>query len=200
MLTSAKNAILDAGGMFDGCRDLQTVIINEKTTKIGNSSFGRRLNYDTNCRYLKEVIIPEGVTEIGDVAFINCSALEKVNIPESVIEIAQEAFRRCVSLKSITIPDGMVKISVSTFDGCKQLNDIQIGENITIINDYAFRDAPISECKIYAVEPPVLKNGPLSSSSIDKETAKLYIPKGSLAAYQESDWATYFGNIIEMEE
>ena len=30
--------------------------------------------------------------------------------------------------------------------------------------------------------------------------AKLYVPKGSLTAYQESDWATYFGNIIEMEE
>ena len=73
-----------------------------------------------------------------------------------------------------------------------------LGEIVTVLERDAFASVPMTECISYAVEPPLLKNNPLSL--IDKETAKLYVPKGSLAAYQESDWATYFGNIIEMDE
>lgn len=216
-LVSATNVIPEYGA-FIGCTSLTNVTISNKTKEIGHDAFGGDYG---NFVPLKEIVIPEGVKIIRSAAFSDCRLLEKVNIPESVIEIEGGAFSGCSSLLSVTLPPNLSLVNSSTFYGCSSFTEIVIpnnvtaigesafsgctamekvtlGEIVTVLEGNAFANVPMTECISYAVEPPLLKNGPLSS--IDKETAKLYVPKGSLAAYQESDWATYFGNIIEMEE
>ena len=217
-LTEAYNVLVDnystSGiGMFCGA-PLQKVTINEKSTRIAPDTFW-------DCGTLPEIVIPENITEIGNSAFQYCKSLKNITIPNSVVTIGTDAFASCEALESATLPNNIMKVSAQMFQYCEALKEIVIpdavitidrsafrrcyaldkvtlGKNVTSMGTDTFEDCPISECISYSATAPVVQN--TTFTAINKETAKLYVPKGSLTAYQESDWATYFGNIIEMEE
>ncbi len=88
--------------------------------------------------YLESIIIPEGITEIGNDAFNGCDSLESVIIPEGITEIGNYAFCRCYSLKSVTLPDELVRIGEFAFCECFSLQTIEIPESVTEIENYAF--------------------------------------------------------------
>lgn len=214
------NLIADNDNICDECTSLTDITISPKTTKIGSNTFKL-------CSALTNVVLPEGILEIDNGAFSSCTSLEEISIPESVILMDNNAFLNCKSLKSfvipekltvingsvfqncealtnIVIPNNITNIKTSAFEGTKSLTKLTLGKNLTNIESCAFgrmedNFSPISECISYAATPPILVSG-FSKDDEKVSTAKLYVPKGSLTAYQESDWAIYFGNIIEMEE
>jgi hypothetical protein len=79
------------------------------------------------CRNLQTVIVPEGVTEIGEDTFSRCSELASVTLPSTISEIGNSAFYNCAALTTITIPDTVGAISFSSsygrnvFSGCSKL-------------------------------------------------------------------------------
>ncbi len=89
--------------------EIQTVIIGDSVTSIGNWAF-------YNCSALTQVTLPDSVTSIGYYAFYSCSALTQVTIPGSVTSIGEHAFEYCSALAEInvlaTVPP---TITASTF-------------------------------------------------------------------------------------
>ena len=110
---------------------VQTVIISDGVTSIGDGAFGC-------CRSLTSINIPNSVTNIGWGAFRYCSSLTSINIPDGVTSICNGAFRGCSSLTGITIPDGVTSIGANAFYYCESLTSISIPDGVTSIGEYAF--------------------------------------------------------------
>ena len=120
-------------GAFYNCSSLESVVIGDGVTSIGNSAF-------YNCTSLESVVIGDGVTSIGYAAFYYCSSLTSIEIPDSVTSIGGSAFNNCTSLTSIEIPDSVTSISGSAFYNCTSLESVVIGDGVTSIGDYAFNN------------------------------------------------------------
>ena len=134
--------------------DIQTVIIENGITRIGEKAFALCSAMHSvsipgsvteigvapflGCFSLESVTIPDGVTEIGDCAFWACKDLKSVTIPDSVTEISELAFSDCESLKSVTIPNGVTKISERAFSHCYALESVTIPDSVTVIGNQAF--------------------------------------------------------------
>ena len=107
--------------------------IPEGVTKIGVSAFNSHTN-------LKTINIPDSVTSIETFAFNGCSSLESIIIPRSVTSLAtNKVFYGCSSLKRVEIL-GSVAVPSYCFDGLSSLQSVKISEQVTGINDYAFRN------------------------------------------------------------
>ena len=111
--------------------DIQTVIIEDGITRIGEHAF-------TYCSAMHSVSIPDSVTEIGAEAFAGCSSLESVTIPDGVTKIGSAAFESCGSLKSVTIPSSVTTIGEWAFFGCDSLESVTIQGSVTEIGKDAF--------------------------------------------------------------
>ena len=83
---------------FDGCTNLEQIIIPEGITSIGYMAF-------RDCKNLKTVQIGEGLTEIDGYAFSGCSALEALSIPSTLKTVEINAFRECDALSELYITD-----------------------------------------------------------------------------------------------
>lgn len=152
--------------VFSGCIGLNSIIIPDNISVIGQSAFYGTSWYESQ---------PDGITYIGKVAYaykgdmpentqltikdgtlsIACSAfggcknLASITIPNSVSVIGgigevagpqdyYGAFKNCIGLTSITIPNNVTILGKYTFDGCTALRSIKIGSGIKEIGDNAF--------------------------------------------------------------
>ena len=75
---------------------------------------------------INTVVIEEGVTTIGNSAFLGCGSLTSVTIPNGVTSIGNYAFRECTQLPSVTIPASVTSIGSSAFWVCSSLTSVHI--------------------------------------------------------------------------
>lgn len=194
---------------FYDCDVLTSVTIPSTLTSIGNRAF-----YD--CQYLRGPInIPEGSTMVGDSTFYNCRRLSAISMPNNIDSIGVCAFYNCDSLTQLTLPDSLVRIKAYAFYDCDYIKRVVIPNNVTDIADYAFYSCAglttvtigsrvdslgtyvFNSCSaldtLYVLNPtpPILASYALYSSPL------CYIPAGTLAAYQASDWANYVSGFVE---
>ena len=109
-----------------GCTSLQSVVIPDSVTKIGERAF-------SGCTFLQSIIIPDSVTKIGDYAFSGCTSLQSVVIPDGVTYIGDYAFSGCTSLQSVVIPDSVTEIGRNTFADCSSLHPVVLPDGVTYI-------------------------------------------------------------------
>lgn len=121
----------DWGASFTSGMDMETVVVAQGITHIGNLTF-------EDCSSLISVTIPDSVTSIGEYAFSSCANLTSVTIPSSVTSIGEGAFEICESLTSVIIPDGVTSIEDYTFNNCPGLASIVIPDSVTSIGDFSF--------------------------------------------------------------
>ena len=139
--------------VFRGCESLESIVIPNSVTGIGESAFEHTGLSNINipesvteignwaflaCNSLKEVRLSESVQRIGASAFYWCANLESVNIPESVRYIGALAFYNCSSLKTVTISADT--ICNTAFLGCKGLTDVRLTDSVKYIGRAAFAD------------------------------------------------------------
>ena len=109
------------------------------------------------CSNLQNLIIGDEVTSIYDYAFRNCNSLKKVILPTKLLWIGSYAFSNCSSLNEIVIPDGVTALPSDCFSGCTSLEKLMLGSGMKSINDYAFTNcSAITQLRSLAPLPPVI--------------------------------------------
>ena len=140
---------------------IQTVIIGDSVTTIGESafyfcenltsvSFGKNVTAISKgafnrCSKLARITIPNNVSIIDDYVFGECISLSSITIPDSVTTIGKYAFYRCTSLTNITIPDSVTTIGETAFCQCTSLTNITIPDSVTTIGSSAFDECSCLE-------------------------------------------------------
>ena len=172
-----------------GCKNS---VIPEGVVAIGPYAFGQ-------CGLTQMPEIPSSVTTIGSHAFLSCNDHGSLMIPETVTEIASEAFIYG-HFTTVTVPQSIDTIPYRMFGMCQWMGEVTIPESITHIGDLAF-----SWCtklkKIYVYNPvPPTMNTVTYYHSFDQvpRSATVYVPQGSLSAYQDAPGWNEFDNIVEM--
>lgn len=123
------------------------------------------------CKKLSSINIPEGVTTIGVGAFTECNSLTSITLPDSLTTIGTQAFWVCSGLTTITIPAKVTSIGNSAFASCKKLISITM----------------------LPTTPPTI-----SSGTIPSNVTTIYIPTGTLSAYQSANiWKNYSAKFVE---
>lgn len=152
--------------------------------------------------YLNDKLITSleinGVDSINNYVFAGCKSFESVLIGNKIAAIGEESFKGCDNIKELSIGNGVTMIEKGAFEYCNKLNKVTIGKGLEKVEAEAFGNTKPTEVYCYAAIPPSI----VSSSNfnkIDKNTAKLYVPKGTYSAYYLSDWGSIFTNIIEMD-
>ena len=149
---------------------------------------------------IKEIVIGNEVTSIGDYAFMSCSGLTSLTIGESVTSIGKNAFSSCWGLTSVTIPNSVTTIGYKAFSNCSYLNSVTIGNSVTSIGEHAFLCENLTEV-ISLIENPFAITGKSSDnrtfSSNTFNNATLYVPKGTIDKYRETDGWKDFASIEE---
>lgn len=123
--------------------NIQSVIIDEGITRIGNCAF-------VYCINLTAATISESVTSIGNSAFWECAFLT-VTIPKNVISIAPGAFSYCSNLTTFSVesgntafssPDGILYNKAATtlvaFPEGKAMT-FTVPQGVKVIGEQAFR-------------------------------------------------------------
>ena len=214
-----------AGGAFYNCYSLTSVTIPNSVTSIGdgydafygcssltsinvasdNSNYcsvdGVLFNKDktTLIQYpggkQGAYTIPNSVTSIGESAFYNCSSITSVTIPNSVTSIGERAFYECTSLTSVTIGNSVTSIGYQAFAFCTGLTSVTIGNSVTSIGDHAFTDCSgLTSVTNFANTPQEIEWQVFYN--VNKSTCVLYVPAGSISAYQSADQWKSFADIL----
>ncbi len=175
---------------FSNCYALTSVTIPSSVTSIGTSAFA-------SCYGLTSVTIHNGVTSIGNSAFNSCHSLTSVTIPSSVTSIGNSVFSSCYVLTSVTIPNGVTSIGNYSFQYCYGLKSITIPSSVTSIGTSAFNYcSSLETVHMISDTPPTLDSNTVFSSTAT--LVAIYVPVGSLTAYQEAtNWSIYASKIQE---
>jgi len=206
------NSVTSIGGYaFSGCSGLESITIGNSVTSIGDGAFSL-------CSSLTSVTIPNSVTSIGIAAFYGCSGLTSVTIPNSVTSIGGYAFSGCsgltsvafhckeigtwfrgsTSIKEVTIGEEVTSIGDEAFRGCSGLTSVTIGNGVTSIAQQAFAGCSGLQ-KVYSKVEDVFG---INKNTFDTNTynnAKLYVPVGKKAVYEDTPWWLSFTNIEEYD-
>ena len=138
------------GSAFKDCTNLETITTGKQATKfqnLGTYAF-------SNCSKIKEISLPT-LTSIRAYTFNNCSSLETITLGSGISSIDNRAFDGCTALKNITVPEGgdyydkngvlYRKVSngvyLEKYPVGKTEESFEIPDNVTYIDQYAFRDS-----------------------------------------------------------
>lgn len=172
---------------FSESRNLTSITIPDGVTSIGYRAF-----YD--CSGLTSLEIPSSVTSIETVAFAGCENLTSLTIPEGVTSIESQTFQNCYALTSLTIPSSVTSIEMMAFYNCTALASITLPDSLTSIGLGAFYGCSgLTSITAEGVNPPVCESACFS----DVDTSiPLYVPSGSVTAYQSAEGWQDFTNIL----
>ncbi len=161
-----------------------------------------------NNNEVNDLVIPDGIIEVPTLAY--CLSLTSVTLLDGDYFSGAGTFFGCENLKQAKLSDSCINILPAAFADTG-LTTITIGSNVAIIFYEAFRNCPLNTFYCHTQIPPTINYIPagmntdgmleeqkLSFRGVAKENATLYVPKGCKAAYEASDWANYFGTIVEM--
>ena len=192
------NSVTSIGQLaFSDCSSLASITIPNSVTSIGHG-------FSNGCDLVTSMVV-----ETGNACYDSresCNAIIKTAtntliagcqstvIPNSVTSIGNEAFKFYTSLTSIIIPNSIMSIGLDAFMGCSSLASLTIPNSVTSIGGWAFwYCTSLNTIHVEATTPPTL-----SSSAFGNTSSPIcYIPCGTKAAYEASDWAQYVSEFVE---
>lgn len=178
------------GGAFSACRDLKKLTIEDGETQlwldynyyhISSSPFEQNviegMFYDCP---LETVYVGRDldVYSAADTAFDDIETLTDVVIGNNVTIMNGSMFRNCTNLTNLTIGSSVAEIRQSALEGCSNIKKIQALNPIPPVINTTNQDCFSNSTFIDAI---------------------VYVPKGSLSAYQNADVWKKFWNLQETE-
>lgn len=227
-ITLSKNITSIGEGAFRGCSSLEEVI-NLPAVDLSNYIFMnclslknitipegvKKISYDAfyNCPALETISLPSTLEEIGTSAFYGCTSLKSIILPESLTKFGDNSdnsehpgysgcFAGCTNLLKVTIPSKVTTIYSLAFQGCTQLQTIYLGAGVTTIEKNSFEDCTnLKQICISATTPPSVDSNSGLLTSNNYENCTVYVPEGSLNAYQNNSvWSKFKLDILGNEE
>ena len=172
-LSSAVSNVSSSCAVFEGCRYLETVILHNKLTMLGEEIFMNCPNLKT-VRYIDvdaenalvgeagTVTLPEGLTLLGTNAF-TASGIERVIVPSTIENrTGNYAFRNCTELVYAEYRPEAIKSANSSyttylFDGCSALKTVVLNSAITYLPKYTFYNCTsLDTVLLYTAEDGVI--------------------------------------------
>ncbi len=139
--------------------------------------------------------IYEGIEAIEDDAFFYNTEITTLELPSTLQTIGVQAFQGCSNLQSIVLPASLTSIGENAFRGCRNLQTMELPANLTSIGNNAFYACRnLAEITCRAEVPPTLGTDAFKQVTT---TIPVYVPCGSLAAYQSAEGWSTFTNIQE---
>lgn len=117
--------------VFQGCRDLTSLILPAHLRTIGSFAF-------QGCHNLKKAVLPESLQKLETAAFADCTGLQEITLSDSIKTMDSSVFENCRSLCEIRLPASLKKICSNTFKDCVSLTRAQLPDTITSIGEAAF--------------------------------------------------------------
>ena len=200
-LAAATNTQL-ADEAFKDCYSLETLLLPSSLERIGYMAVA-------NCKNLKSVHVPASVTDIDDSAFENCRSITSLTFGDQADKSRQRSvqansqlkrignwsFYNCHNLQSLTIPEGVTEIGSAAFYGCTYLQDLTLPGSLQQIGDNCFAlCSKLNYINVNATIPPTIESKTFADVN---RTIPLYVPAGSLEAYQSDIYWSEFLNVSE---
>jgi hypothetical protein len=153
--------------------------------------------FTTNPTLTGKVIIPSTVTHIGDNAF-SATKVVSVSLPKTIQSLNGGIFTSCPLLQTIEMPVTVDSISSGFLYACPAITSFTIPATVSYIGNENF-DYCTALQSIYAspVKPVDLSFNSDNFKNVNKSTCILYVPKGTLAAYQSALGWKDFLHIVE---
>lgn len=189
-VTTIKNDAFQTSGITD-------LTIPASVTSIDEYSFRRSSK-------LTAIRVEEGNPNYD--SRNNCNALIKtatntllqgcVNtvIPNTITVIGSYSFSDFANLKSIVIPTGVKEIAMNAFDDCG-LTEITLPGSLEKIGGQAFFGCELTKITCLATTPPACVGGSYPSFQYVDKSIPVYVPGGSIKAYQSAKEWKEFTNI-----
>ena len=179
-----------AGSAFRG-GGISSINIPDNITLIDEFAF-------RDCTSLQTVNFGENsqLQTIGQYAFNNCRLLNSITIPANITNLDNAIFQSCSSLATVTFAEGsqLESIETSAFSSCRSLTEITLPASVTSIGSYAFNNcSSLTTMTILATTPPTLGG----TNAISSATTRIYIPAGTLSAYQSATNWSNFASLFE---
>ena len=217
------NGITSLRGTFYGCEGIKSVQFPKGFTNIGWSTFRNTglSNFEIpegidtigdaafyGCKSLRSITLPTTLKLIDRFAF-SSSSLTSIEIPNSVISVKPLVFYLCKELTSINVVadnpyysslDGVLlnkdQTTLALYPSGKQ-GAYTIPSSVTHIGDHAFNACSgLTSLTCDDTTPPTCE----STAFININTSiPLYVPAGSVSAYQSADQWKDFTNILPIE-
>jgi hypothetical protein len=162
-------------------------------TKICSYAFYQR-------KALRQVEIPNTVTEIDSNAFVGCNSFTTLTFEKDsqLTVIRSSAFKACTNLRgNIEIPEGVTAINNEAFAQISYgFDHVTLPSTLTTIGSSVFNAVKLTYLTVLAKTPPGLWG-----AFGERNLKAIYIPKGTLEAYQTANyWKNYSSKFVELEE
>ena len=195
---------------FDGCNDLQSVIVNEINDSLSckdgilYDKKQTKIIYVTPAFKSSELSVTEKITNIDKAALARCNNLTSITVDSNnKVYSSQDGilynkdktsviFVPRAIKGSLTIPDSVTSIGYHTFYNCNNLESVTVGKGVKIIESYAFESCDgltnitISEGTETIHASAIYKCGNLVDVSIPDSAAEL-----GLTVYYENEMKGY---------
>lgn len=191
-------------GAFENCSALTSCNLPNSVVKIEDYAF-REIGLTTplyNDKFFVfqprntegEVTIPDGIVHITSTALADCEKITKINFPTSLKSVGVDVFWNIDSIRSIELPEGVDSLGMYIFDYCEKLETITLPSTLRYLDGYTFFHCDSLKTIICYAETPVIDGGHnlYESDVTEQSSVTLYVPEGSVAAYQAAEgWSGF---------
>ena len=188
ILTLPEGLTTIGSAAFVECGFTGSLVIPNSVDSIGAAAF-------KDCHFNGQLRLPDGLQKLEHETFMNCAFTGRLNLPSTITKVGSQAFDGCQFGDTLVIPESLTFISDGVFNRCNQLETLMLPSTLRGISFFGFaRCTNLRSITIDAYLPPSTQEWAFDFIPND---IPVYIPNGSLCAYQAHNVWNYFTNFIE---
>ena len=143
------------------------------------------------------MIMPDSIDSVGSNLFSDCPNLQRVHLSNSVTHLYEQSFFYCTSLSDVDFGTGIMVIDERAFYNCSSLHSVVFPASLDSIKEGCFWACTIDTVTLLSTTPPVTQGSVFPSYGGQNYAIPVYIPCGTMTAYQAAPTWSSFTNKIE---